>query len=475
MTQAVASVPIPRNAPAGESNWALLRLLLGLALPVLAEHSLHILVNLTDTYLANHLVAQTGPADLKANATNAAAAAAVGSVAYVGWLLGLLTSAVGSGSTAIISRAVGAGDRRTANAALGQSVLMAAVFGTLIGGIAFSLSGWLPTLFNLQTPQAEAFLTIYVRWLALGVPFAVVMFVANDCLRGAGDTLTPAVAMIVVDVVNVLLSFGLTYGWWGLPEMGFPGIAVGTFAAYVSGGLLQVAVLVIGRGGVRLFWHRLRPRVAMMRRLLRIGLPSGAEGMTVWGANFAVLFVINGFGDLSAAAHLNAIRIESLSYMTGMAVATAAATMVGQSLGRQNVGRARRSAYLGFAVGGGAMACFGLAFILFGGHIADVIGNGPTVNALTAKCLFITGFCQIGFAASMVFGAALRGAGDTVTVLVTNLASTFAVRLVGVLIVGQWLRLGLAAVWVVLASELMLRGGLMYLRFLQGKWERVEV
>ena len=352
---------------------------------------------------------------------------------------------------------------------------MALAFGTLIGGVAFTLSGWLPTLFNLQTPQAEQFLTTYVRWLAAGVPFAVVMFVANDCLRGAGDTLTPAVAMIVVDGVNVVLSFGLTYGWFGLPTLGFAGIAIGTFAAYVCGGALQVAVLVYGRGGVRLFLHRLRPRVAMMRRLLRIGLPSGAEGLTVWGANFAVLFVINGFGDLSAAAHLNAIRIESLSYMTGMAVATAAATLVGQSLGRSDVGRARRSAYLAYAVGGGAMTLFGVAFILFGGPIAGFIGGGPVVNALTAQCLFYTGFCQCGFAASMVFGGALRGAGDTVTVLVTNLASTFCVRLVGVLVVGQWLRLGLAAVWVVLASELMLRGALMYLRFVQGKWTRVRV
>ena len=472
MTQAVAAVPIPRHAPSGESNRTLLRLLLILALPVLAEHALHILVNLTDTYLANHLAAGS---DVASNRTNAAAAAAVGSVAYVGWLLGLLTSAVGSGSTAIIARSIGAGDRRTANAALGQSILMAVAFGTLIGGVAFTLSGWLPTLFNLQTPQAEQFLTTYVRWLAAGVPFAVVMFVANDCLRGAGDTLTPAVAMIVVDGVNVVLSFGLTYGWFGLPNLGFAGIAIGTFVAYVCGGALQVAVLVYGRGGVRLFLHRLRPRVAMMRRLLRIGLPSGAEGLTVWGANFAVLFVINGFGDLSAAAHLNAIRIESLSYMTGMAVATATATLVGQSLGRSDVGRARRSAYLAYAVGGGAMTLFGVAFILFGRPIAAFIGGGPVVNALTARCLFYTGFCQCGFAASMVFGGALRGAGDTVTVLVTNLASTLAVRLVGVLIVGQWLKLGLAAVWVVLASELMLRGALMYLRFVQGKWTRVRV
>ena len=67
---------------------------------------------------------------------------------------------------------------------------------------------------------------------------------------------------------------------------------------------------------------------------------------------------------------------------------------------------------------------------------------------MTARCLFITGFCQTGFAAAMVYGGALRGAGDTLMVMVMSLISIFTLRLGAVLIVGLWLRLGLAAIWV---------------------------
>ena len=72
---------------------------------------------------------------------------------------------------------------------------------------------------------------------------------------GAGDTLTPAIAMIVVDVVNILFSFGLTYGLGGLPKMGFNGIAAGTVATTKARPSSPAIVAVVA--GEWLFGHRL--------------------------------------------------------------------------------------------------------------------------------------------------------------------------------------------------------------------------
>src|SRR5688572_29064506 len=92
------------------SSAALMRLLVTLSLPVFAEHLLHVFVGWTDTYLANHLVSTkglTGEALADARGINAAATAAVGTISYVGRFVGLLVGAIGTGSTAIIARAVG--------------------------------------------------------------------------------------------------------------------------------------------------------------------------------------------------------------------------------------------------------------------------------------------------------------------------------------------------------------------------------
>jgi Na+-driven multidrug efflux pump len=241
---------------------------------------------------------------------------------------------------------------------------------------------------------------------------------------------------------------------------------------------LQFAVLMKGRGELRLFWHRMRPHWHTLRRVLRVGVPAGLEGLLIWLAQFGIVIVINRMDrtNVAAAAHLNAVKIEAFSYLPGFAFATAAATLVGQSLGMRRPARARRATYLTFALGGSIMTACGVVFILFGRTLADwMLPRQPEISALTARCLFITGFIQAGFAASMIFSGALRGAGDTVAVMGINLFSTIALRLAGVLFVVFVLGWGLAGVWVVLASELVCRGIMAWLRFEHGGWRHMEV
>jgi len=459
---------------------SLLRELLRLALPVLGEHVLHMMVGLNDTWLANHVVRITpgmSGADVEAaHREMTAAAAAVGTISYILWLIGLITGAISAGSTAIIARATGARHRRLANSICGQSIAAAALAGGVLWGIMFGLAPQLARMTGLQARGYE-FALMYLRMLSFSLPFLTTMFVANACLRGAGDTLTPAMTMIVVDIVNIFFSWGWTYGLFGLNKWGFAGIAAGTVIAYVAGGVIQVIVLLVGRGGIRLYLHRLQPHWHNLRRILRIGIPSGIGDALQWAANFALLVVVNRMDStlISSAAHNNTIKIESMSYLGGFAFATAAATMVGQSLGMKDPNRATRSAYLCYAAGGGLMTVAGILFIAAGRYLAGWLSDDPQVIDLTTRCLFITGFCQAFFAAYMIFAGGLRGAGDTMTVMKLNLTSILLIRLLGGIAAGVWLKMGLTAIWLVLAIELGIRGSLIYGRFLQGGWRKVEV
>jgi putative MATE family efflux protein len=458
---------------AEQSNAALMRELLVLALPVFAEHALHILVGWNDTYLANHIHRYQIASDFT-RADETAAGAAVGTMAYILWFVGLMVSAVGTGSTAIIARAIGAKHRRLANSICGQSISCALIVGCIVGGLMFFFAGPIADATGLE-PSAHNYALAYLKILAIALPFSTVMFVANSCLRGAGDTLTPAITMIVVDIINMAFSWGMTFGWCGLPKLGFNGIAWGTSIAYVAGGVIQFLVLISGRGGIRLFLHRMRPHWHNLRRLLRIGLPGGVADMLHFIANFGIVIIVNNLGGASGNAHSISIRIESLSYMMGFAVATAVATMVGQSLGMKRPDRARRCAYLAYALGGGIMITAGIGFILFGKYPAMLFSEDPVVRALTTRCLFTTGFIQCGFAAALIFGGALRGAGDTMAVMFLSAFSVFVFRLGGVIVAVHWLHIGLGGVWIVLCVELMIRGSLIFGRFVQGGWKKIAV
>jgi putative MATE family efflux protein len=443
-----------------------MRGLLWLALPVLVEHMLHMVVGLTDAYVANHLPSDAAPAT-----------AAVGTIAYVLWFVGMAVGAIGTGSTAIIARAVGARHRRLANSVCGQSVTTAAILGLTMAIVAFTFAGSLVNLTGLEGAARE-FAVSYLKLLAFSMPFSTLLFAANACLRGAGDTRTPAIVMVGVDLINVFCCFGLTFGLWGLPRLGFGGIALGTVIAYTCGGITQALVLTSGRGGIRLYLHRLRPHWHTLRRLLRIGLPSGAENMLAWLAQFMIVIVINKLDTadrIMGAAHINAIRIEAVSFLTGFAFAMAAATMVGQSLDMRDPLRAARSAYLSWAVGGGVMVCWGAFFVLFAEIPASWMSANEQIADLTARCLRLAGIAQIGFSASAIFSGALRGAGDTMAVMLCNLSSIIGLRLVGVLIVAHVFGGGLIEIWMVMCAELLCRGAIMYGRFLHGGWRRIEV
>ncbi len=70
-----------------------------------------------------------------------------------------------------------------------------------------------------------------------------------------------------------------------------------------------------------------------------------------------MIAVINGSDrtNVMSAAHVSVLRIEAVSYLSGYAFATAAATLVGTELGRRDPARAARAARFAYLGGGGVM------------------------------------------------------------------------------------------------------------------------
>jgi len=222
----------------------------------------------------------------------------------------------------------------------------------------------------------------------------------------------------------------------------------------------------------------MRPHWLTIKRLLRIGVPAAVSDMLGWVANIGVIAVINQMDSSNdaAAAHMTTIRLESISFLSGIAFATAAATMVGTRLGMKRPDLAEKSAYMAYAVGGGIMTFCGILMITLGRYAVMWLSpNEPHIIEMATSCLRITGFIQCGFAASLIFGGALRGAGDTLSVMVLSLTTVIGIRFAGAIYVGLYLKWGLPAIWVVLASERFLRGVLIYGRFLQGEWKRLKI
>jgi len=235
-------------------------------------------------------------------------------------------------------------------------------------------------------------------------------------------------------------------------------------------------MLARGRSPIRLRLTRLRPHWHTMQRIIRVGVPNLVESSGMWATNFAVLWYIGQMHTRAAmGAHMIAVRLEGISYMLGFAIATAAATLVGQYMGLGDVQRARRAVLLCFGIALALISAMGVLFLVVPEQLVHMVSRADEHRAMAPTLLRICAFIQPMFAAMAVFGAALRGAGDTRATMFLSGSSMIVLRLIVAYIVAVHLSMGLAALWVVLCADLALRGLLYGGRFLHGGWAKVRV
>jgi putative MATE family efflux protein len=283
--------------------------------------------------------------------------------------------------------------------------------------------------------------------------------------------------MVVVNAVNIAVSWSLLLGAGPLPELGWDALPAGAACGHLAGGLLPTIVLLRGRGMLRLNPSALRPDLHLIRRILRISVPAGIDLLSIVGCQLAFLSVINRLGKVATAAHGVALRIESLAYMPGNAFQVAAATMAGQYLGARNHRQATRSVLVACAFGSALLGVAGVLLYVF----ADVLvgwflrSDQREVAAQAAPLLRIVSVALVPLAVLMVLSGALRGAGDTRWPLVFTFVGLLGIRLPATWLLAHTLGWGVAGAWYAMVFDLVLRCVLVTLRFWQGAWRRIEV
>jgi MATE family multidrug resistance protein len=205
---------------------------------------------------------------------------------------------------------------------------------------------------------------------------------------------------------------------------------------------------------------------AAMRKILRLGVPLGAQIMLEAGSFWIVTVLVGRFGDTALAAHHIALTAVSTTFQIALGIGGATAVRVGRAVGDGlDPSAPRRTGWLGIGVGAAAM---GLGALLFG-TIPDLIGRAMTseVEVVAAAVpFFLVAACfQLSDGVQTVAQAALRGAGETIWPLVLNFAAHYAVGLP----LGWWLAsergLGPVGLWWGLSAGLTAVAILLAIRF----------
>jgi putative MATE family efflux protein len=509
--------------PAAVAAPSLWRTVLVLALPVLGQQFLILSVGLSDRLLAGRFQAVSPPEQAEAlglmlagsllsgvpgggpiaawgaevpweagrhvMARQAAYLAAQTTANYLAWFISSYIVLVSIGSTALVARFTGARDRASAIHATNQSILLGAGLGVLGSVLGLTLMPELITALQLQGNAAD-FANAYLRPIFLALPFQVVEYAGIACLVGAGDTRTGLWVTLGVALVNLPLAWSFCLGWGPFPAWGFVGIAVGTAVSQTLGGLAMLLMLARGRHGLVLQPRLLWPDFSLLRRLLRISIPAGLDSLSTVLGQLWFLSIINRLGNVASSAHGIALGWEALGYLSGHAFGTAAMTLVGQNLGAGRPERASRGGWLAFGLGCAVMSFMGLLFFSFAPLMFAVFCPHPWEQRIIdtgVPVLRLVAFAMPMLACTIIFTAALRGAGDTRVPVLFTWTGFLAVRIplayflalpeVDLGAVGRWegQGRGLFGAWMAMFADLTVRGLFFLWRFAGGSWQRARV
>ncbi|MGE0758645.1 MAG: MATE family efflux transporter [Pirellulaceae bacterium] len=460
--------------PPDAGTW---RLMWRIALPVLAEEFLTLLVGYTDWWLAGHFL------------RSAEYLAAMSLLAYLMWLLNSAFAGVAIGATAMVARFTGAGDSRMAARVVLQSLLLGAMLAFVVMLVVSTGGRTFIALLQLRGRSADL-VWQYLRIVVPAIPFMMLQQVSAACLRGAGDSVSGLLAKLVMNGVNAALSPLLLLGVGFFPELGWKGLAVGTAAGHFLGGTVLLAILLSGRGAVRLPRDGWGIDRELQRRLWRVGVPGGIDAVSVVTCHLAYVAIINRLGTAAAAAHGLGLQIEALSYLPGSAYHVAAATLAGQFLGAGEPRRARRGVLLACATGCAVMSCAAVAFVLAGDLLTGFFTgdrHDPTARH-AASLLRIVAVSTPSLAVLSILTGGLRGAGDTRWPLIVTFIGLLGIRLpgacllawgvvelpqLGLVVTGMnW---GVDGAWWAMTTDVIVRSVLIASRFLHGGWQRVQV
>lgn len=456
--------------PEGASDPALRRVVFWLALPAVGEQLLNTAVGLTDQYFVGHLDPAVA---VRLGYDRPTALAAVGLASLLAWIMTTIFMAVAVGATAIVARRMGEQQHDAANDALRQALLVALAVGIISAALTMWLSAWLLAALGAP-PIVVATGAEYLRIVAPSFIPTAFVFAGTAAFRGAGDTRTPLYLMAVVVAVNFLFTWLLVNGTFGVPALGIKGAAIGAALGRVAGGVMLVALLLAGRMRLHIVldW---RPNWAVIRTLVRIGLPAAGEYFVFQAAVILMARLITGLGTAAYAAHSMTTTIESVSFLPGIGFGVAATTLVGQTLGIGDADRAKRVAWEALRQGGLMMTVVGLLMALWPATIIAWLTPDPTVIVQAEGPLRVAGLTQPLLALSFILVGALRGAGDTTWPLWMRVVSTWLVR-VPMIFAMLWLtNWGLVGIWLAMFADYLVQGVLILIRFQGGAWQRVAV
>ena len=305
------------------------------------------------------------------------------------YLLIIATSGgLSRGASALISNAIGSGDRQRQQAYVAQAMSVAIVISACltVAGICFT-----EPLFRLLGADRE-YLQISLRYMIpvfCGASFFVLINLCNAILVASGDSKTFGVVLVAGFFANLVLDPWFLYGGYGVPAMGIAGIAWATVVIQGVGSLVLLTTVIRRKLLVLNTWTDLLPDLKVYREIARQAVPASFNIMQVAISFFVITYFLKTFGEANVAAFGVTTRIEQIGLLPTMGLSAAIMALVGQNNGAQLFGRIRLTMKSAIIAGQVLNGTTSIIMFFFARPLMQVFTDDEEVIQLGVNCLYV--------------------------------------------------------------------------------------
>ena len=388
---------------------------------------------------------------------------------YVGIFI-IMFSVITSGILAVMTQNIGADNPGIAYQARQIGIIFNSVLGIALGIFLFTCSKSILLVVGIADLLLEPS-NVYLQIVGGFCIFNALIPVFSGYLRAFGYTKQSLVATIIANILNFILNAVFLFGL----DMGVKGVAIATVISKIVNLIIVIwesAVLIHAQQDP----NRL-PNRTILGQIIKIGLPSALETAFY---NIAMTLVIRFLNEmdstgLNVTARSYSAQITNFSYSVGAALAQANAIMTGWQIGAKEYDACDKGTKKAALIGILVAAVVESLFAIFGSFIMKFLSDDPVMISLVVKLLAIDVILEIGRVSNLVFGNALKTAGDVMFPMVIAAVFMYLCAVGGTYFFGIRLEMMVVGAYIGLASDECVRAIAMVLRWETGIWKTKRI
>jgi putative MATE family efflux protein len=385
------------------------------------------------------------------------------------WVMTFPNNIIGSGSVAVISRRFGQGGGDPTAQAIRATFFLKFFTGTILGLLALVILPYALQFYGTE-PEVTKLARQYGFLNSICFGFMMVSFSVYTAFRGIGRPQAGMWVSVVGVAVNMILDPILILGLGPIPELGVIGASIANSIGYITVAVMGSWMLSRSNSPVVVKWN-LRPLpVEEMKRIFKIGFPSGFGALSFSLMNSAIIGLFAHFGTLVVALFGMAQRVLRFGQMVNVGLGLGTGALIGQFLGAREQENAWHTSQVGIRL---AMICMGV-FVgiiwLFSEPLVKLFFSEPEALTMGSWYLRILVLALPFRAALEMMTNSYNGAGRNVPPTVWGVLQDWGLVVTSMYFLGHWLGWGPYGMHGGYAVGHAIGSGVFYLIYRRGHW-----